>query len=142
MRTPKPVTLEGHGVRLEPLDREHHDGLVAAARDGELWNLWFTSVPEPAAVGTIRRIGPVAPAACAGAWLCAATRPAPSVNKPVRADAPAERSSWRRGRRCVFMEIGYSMSNGGRHCGVGTGRQRPSRLPKANPAAAVRATAV
>lgn len=42
-----PVTLEGHGVRLEPLAREHHDGLVAAARDGELWTLWYTSVPEP-----------------------------------------------------------------------------------------------
>ena len=41
------VALEGHGVRLEPLAREHHDGLVAAASDGELWKLWFTSVPEP-----------------------------------------------------------------------------------------------
>lgn len=44
---PKPITLEGHGVRLEPLSREHHDGLVAAAADGKLWELWFTSVPEP-----------------------------------------------------------------------------------------------
>ncbi len=44
---PKPVTLEGHGVRLEPLSREHHDGLVAAASDGRLWELWYTSVPEP-----------------------------------------------------------------------------------------------
>ena len=44
---PKPVTLEGHGVRLEPLSREHHDGLAAAASDGKLWELWFTSVPEP-----------------------------------------------------------------------------------------------
>ncbi|HSQ09580.1 MAG TPA: GNAT family protein [Burkholderiaceae bacterium] len=47
MLVAQPVVLEGHGVRLEPLAREHHDGLVAAARDGELWNLWFTSVPEP-----------------------------------------------------------------------------------------------
>ncbi len=47
MDTPSPITLEGHGVRLEPLTREHHDGLVAAAQDGELWKLWFTSVPEP-----------------------------------------------------------------------------------------------
>jgi RimJ/RimL family protein N-acetyltransferase len=47
MDTPAPITLEGQGVRLEPLTREHHDGLVAAARDGELWKLWFTSVPEP-----------------------------------------------------------------------------------------------
>jgi RimJ/RimL family protein N-acetyltransferase len=47
MIAPAPVSLEGHGVRLEPLAREHHDGLVAAASDGELWKLWFTSVPEP-----------------------------------------------------------------------------------------------
>jgi RimJ/RimL family protein N-acetyltransferase len=47
MIKPHPVTLEGHGVRLEPLAREHHDGLVAASNDGELWRLWFTVVPEP-----------------------------------------------------------------------------------------------
>jgi len=47
MKAPAPVVLEGHGVRLEPMTREHHDELVAAARDGELWNLWVTSVPEP-----------------------------------------------------------------------------------------------
>lgn len=47
MKTPTPVTLEGYGVRLEPLARGHHDGLVAAASDGELWRLWFTSVPSP-----------------------------------------------------------------------------------------------
>jgi RimJ/RimL family protein N-acetyltransferase len=46
---PKPVTLERGGIRLEPLSPEHHDGLIAAASDGELWKLWFTSVPEPAA---------------------------------------------------------------------------------------------
>ncbi len=43
-----PVTLEGHGVRLEPLQPEHENGLAAAAADGELWKLWFTTVPEPA----------------------------------------------------------------------------------------------
>jgi N-acetyltransferase len=42
-----PVTLEGHGVRLEPLDLDHADGLAAAASDGRLWELWFTFVPEP-----------------------------------------------------------------------------------------------
>ena len=47
MIPPRPTVLEGHGVRLEPLAREHHDGLVAAAGDGELWTLWFTSVPAP-----------------------------------------------------------------------------------------------
>jgi N-acetyltransferase len=48
---PKPITLERDGIRLEPLSPEHHDGLVAAASDGKLWELWFTSVPEPGAVG-------------------------------------------------------------------------------------------
>lgn len=44
---PKPATLEGHGVRLEPLAAEHEKGLAEAAQDGKLWELWFTSVPEP-----------------------------------------------------------------------------------------------
>jgi len=44
---PVPAPLEGHGVRLEPLTREHHDGLAAAAQDGKLWQLYYTSVPEP-----------------------------------------------------------------------------------------------
>ncbi|HEY7566562.1 MAG TPA: GNAT family protein [Gemmatimonadaceae bacterium] len=47
MIAPKPVVLEGRGIRLEPLTMEHHDALVAAASDGKLWELWFTSVPEP-----------------------------------------------------------------------------------------------
>jgi len=44
---PKPISLQAHGVRLEPLSREHHDALQAAAADGALWQLWFTNVPEP-----------------------------------------------------------------------------------------------
>jgi N-acetyltransferase len=47
MNEPQPVTLEGHGIRLEPLTYDHHDELLTAAADGELWNLWFTAVPEP-----------------------------------------------------------------------------------------------
>jgi RimJ/RimL family protein N-acetyltransferase len=43
----EPITLEGRHVRIEPLGAAHHDELVAAAADGELWNLWFTSVPRP-----------------------------------------------------------------------------------------------
>jgi RimJ/RimL family protein N-acetyltransferase len=43
---PRPATLEGHGVRLEPLSREHAAGLAEAAKDGKLWELFFTSVPE------------------------------------------------------------------------------------------------
>ncbi len=44
----KPVVLAGERVRLEPLQTEHVDGLSAAAADGDLWKLWFTSVPAPA----------------------------------------------------------------------------------------------
>lgn len=47
MIRPAPVTLEGHGVRLEPLEPRHADALTAAASDGALWDLWFTSVPRP-----------------------------------------------------------------------------------------------
>jgi N-acetyltransferase len=49
MIKPQVVTLEGRGVRLEPLSGEHHDALEAAAADGKLWELYFTSVPEPGA---------------------------------------------------------------------------------------------
>ena len=42
-----PTTLTGKYVVLEPLRQNHHDGLVEAARDGELWDLWYTSVPDP-----------------------------------------------------------------------------------------------
>ncbi|MBX7444790.1 MULTISPECIES: GNAT family N-acetyltransferase [unclassified Arthrobacter] len=43
----EPLTLTGRRVILEPLAEEHHDGLVEAATDGELWKLWYTSVPAP-----------------------------------------------------------------------------------------------
>ncbi|MFI7586406.1 GNAT family N-acetyltransferase [Spongisporangium articulatum] len=43
----QPVTLTGDLVRLEPLSHDHHDGLVQATRDGELWRLSYTSIPDP-----------------------------------------------------------------------------------------------
>jgi RimJ/RimL family protein N-acetyltransferase len=52
MIAPTPVVLEGHGVRLEPLGASHERGLAAAAADGKLWELWFTSVPEPGQTAT------------------------------------------------------------------------------------------
>ncbi len=51
MITLVPATLEGFGVRLEPLTLAHTDALAAAASDGRLWELWFTSVPEPEGMG-------------------------------------------------------------------------------------------
>jgi len=47
MKPVEPVTLERAPVRLVPLGLEHEDGLRRAAADGALWNLRFTSVPEP-----------------------------------------------------------------------------------------------
>lgn len=42
-----PGTLSGRLVSLEPLSPDHHDELVDAVRDGELWRLWYTSIPTP-----------------------------------------------------------------------------------------------
>lgn len=47
MPWPEPITLVGEHVTLEPLHASRHDELVAAASDGELWNLWYTFVPSP-----------------------------------------------------------------------------------------------
>ena len=43
----EPVTLTGAHATLEPLALSHVPALVEAARDGELWRLWYTSVPTP-----------------------------------------------------------------------------------------------
>jgi RimJ/RimL family protein N-acetyltransferase len=43
----EPVTLTLSTVILEPLSLEHADGLRSAVKDGDLWKLWFTSVPSP-----------------------------------------------------------------------------------------------
>jgi len=42
-----PITLEGRHVRLEPLAHDHVDGLRRTTADGELWKLWYTTVPAP-----------------------------------------------------------------------------------------------
>ena len=49
--TLSPCTLEGNGVRLEPLTSEHESALADAVADGRLWELWYTAVPEPDQVG-------------------------------------------------------------------------------------------
>ena len=42
-----PMTLTGRYATLAPLSQDHHDDLVEAVKDGELWKLWFTTVPKP-----------------------------------------------------------------------------------------------
>jgi RimJ/RimL family protein N-acetyltransferase len=41
------LTLNGSRVSLEPLSPDHHDDLVESVLDGELWKLWYTSIPTP-----------------------------------------------------------------------------------------------
>ncbi|MGW4465451.1 GNAT family N-acetyltransferase [Micromonospora sp. NPDC004704] len=48
--------MVGHGVELQPLNESHVSSLVEAASDGNLWELFFTSVPAPDTTGeTVRR---------------------------------------------------------------------------------------
>lgn len=46
------ITLRGQHASLVPLSQAHHDPLVEAVKDGELWRLWYTSVPHPDAMAT------------------------------------------------------------------------------------------
>jgi RimJ/RimL family protein N-acetyltransferase len=42
-----PLTLKGQHVHLQPLSVSHHDDLVDAVQDGELWTHWYTAIPAP-----------------------------------------------------------------------------------------------
>ena len=42
-----PITLTGSKVVLEPLALEHTNAMKEAVKDGELWKLWYTSIPSP-----------------------------------------------------------------------------------------------
>jgi RimJ/RimL family protein N-acetyltransferase len=48
----QPTTLRGSYASLEPLSQSHEKDLVEAVNDGELWKLWYTSIPEPMKVGS------------------------------------------------------------------------------------------
>jgi N-acetyltransferase len=58
-RITEPVTLAGPHARLALLSAEHEAVLADAARDGELWRLWYTSVPTAERMGAEieRRLG-------------------------------------------------------------------------------------
>jgi N-acetyltransferase len=55
----EPVTLGGPHAQLKPLSHDHLAGLIEAVNDGELWKLWYTSVPsaEGMAKEIDRRLG-------------------------------------------------------------------------------------
>jgi RimJ/RimL family protein N-acetyltransferase len=99
------VTLQGALVRLEPLAPSHPDDLVAATRDGKLWTLGFTSVPEPAGMRAeidrrlrLRASGAMLPFAV----VERATNQAVGMTTYMNVDAANRRveigSTWYRGR--------------------------------------------
>ena len=47
----QPVTLRAARATLEPLSQRHCGDLAEATKDGELWKLWYTTVPEPEKMG-------------------------------------------------------------------------------------------
>jgi len=55
----EPVTLSGRTVSLVPLAAGHEAALERAVQDGELWKLWYTTVPAPDAMQAeiSRRLG-------------------------------------------------------------------------------------
>src|SRR5271170_4447527 len=55
----EPVSLSGPHARLESLSHDQCDGLAEAAKDGELWKLWYTFIPraEDMAKEIDRRLG-------------------------------------------------------------------------------------
>ena len=42
----EPVSLNGPHARLEPLSQDQCEGLSEAVKDGQLWKLWYTSIPR------------------------------------------------------------------------------------------------
>ena len=52
----QPITLTGTHAILEPLSLDHLDGIKEAVLDGELWKLWFTSIPSPETAETYIRL--------------------------------------------------------------------------------------
>ena len=49
---PQPIILQGQHARLEPLRSDHAAALSEAVQDGELWRLWYTAIPTPAAMAS------------------------------------------------------------------------------------------
>jgi RimJ/RimL family protein N-acetyltransferase len=45
-----PITLKGQHATLEPLTLAHEAEAIDAVKDGELWQLWYTNIPEPSRV--------------------------------------------------------------------------------------------
>jgi N-acetyltransferase len=55
----EPISLHGPHAQLKPLAQDHCEGLTEAVKDGELWKLWYTSIPRAEDMGKEidRRLG-------------------------------------------------------------------------------------
>jgi len=98
-----PVTLQGQHVTLVPLAPAHHDDLVKAVQDGELWNHWYTAIPRPEAMAAEiqRRLDLQAKGSmCAFAVIDPATNQAVGMTTYMNIDAANRRveigSTWYR----------------------------------------------
>lgn len=98
-----PATLTGQHVTLVPLSQQHHDDLVVAVRDGELWQLWYTAIPTPEgmAVEITRRLDLQAKGSmCPFAVIDPQTGKAVGMTTYMNVDAPNRRveigSTWYR----------------------------------------------
>jgi RimJ/RimL family protein N-acetyltransferase len=47
-----PITLEGNGIRLEPMTPAQQSGLAEAVADGRLWELFYVATPHPDGMAT------------------------------------------------------------------------------------------
>lgn len=115
--TVEPITLSGRLVRLVPLAHDQLPGLIEAARDGEMWDRWYTSVPRPEdmAAEVDRRLGLLA----AGAMLpFTAVRQADDQVLGMTTFMDVEPSVPR-------VEIGYTWNRESAH---GTGTNAESKL--------------
>jgi RimJ/RimL family protein N-acetyltransferase len=98
----KPVTLDGRHASLVPLSQGHHDALVEAARDGELWKLWYTAVPSPEGMRAEieRRLGLQAEGRMLPFTVLTPDRKAAGMTTYMNVDAPNRRveigSTWYR----------------------------------------------
>ena len=144
-----PVTLIGQHVHLVPLDPGHHDDLVQAVRDGELWNLWYTAIPTPEGMANeiARRLdlqakGSMCPFTvidpASGRWIRASRRATAGCRRPAaRADSlrrPESAAAGRRWYRCSGS-AGRRPARcpgcgraAGRAPRAGTGRARAARI--------------
>ena len=48
----EPVELSGAHCALKPLSADHLGGLADATREGELWKIWYTTIPAPETIAT------------------------------------------------------------------------------------------